>query len=254
MAIAPRLTVTLAVVPADKPTIVALAELEAAMARLRRLADTNDQGRDACRHRAPGRSPDLDLRGARVVSSDEQRDARSDGESPLLAVGSAADLNKASIPLIKGELRLLDDGCHHRVVLRLDRGARVINASGHRSSPAVGQDPVPAGPDGGALGADTPGASGPTVGEPTDIDAGVLLSPGSVGGGSVGDAVHGASSAGFDLERFEIAWPDDSAGNPDLVCTWCDDVLCEVEQGDTILTLVTVCESHVCGPAPVVLP
>lgn len=261
----------------QRVTSAAANELEAASARLRRLANTTDQGRDASMHRTPGAPPlaphyrradlpasadpanpygtfepsplvgerpvtvseiaDLgervrevsdgdgasrhELRGYRSgcrcgachaahalhiakrrIAHDEERDSGSDSEGPLLAVGSTADADQSGLPFIKGELRLLDDPCHQRVVLTLNRGARVVNASGHRSTPSVGQAPDETGPDDGALGAATPGAEVPTVGVPTDIDAGVLLSPGSVGGGSVEGAVHGAPSTVAESVRY----------------------------------------------------
>lgn len=49
-----------------------------------------------------------------------------------------------------------------------------------------------------------------------------------------------------DLDEFEVLWPEDGARiNPDLVCLVCLEPLCEVEQEDTVLMLVAVCEAHV---------
>lgn len=274
MAIAPRLTVTLAVVPADKPTIVALAELEAAMARLRRLADTNDQGRDACRHRAPGNAL-TDYRRADIPAPADPAapygppfaslpapafEVRDRFEGEIQGVPEVEDLDLEHPKRIRGG-QAFDIHALHAAGVAVngplhssELGLGALEVGAHSSSLSVGQAPDETGPDNGAPGFLRPGAVVPTVGEPADIRMGSSVPCVEVGGGSVEGVVHGAPSAGFDLERFEIAWPDDSAGNPDLVCTWCDDVLCEVEQGDTILTLVSVCESHVCGPAPVVLP
>lgn len=51
------------------------------------------------------------------------------------------------------------------------------------------------------------------------------------------------------LRRFEVQWDleDSAATDPQLVCTVCNGVLCDVEHEDSLGVLVDVALHHLCG-------
>lgn len=52
-----------------------------------------------------------------------------------------------------------------------------------------------------------------------------------------------------ELNRFVVAVSDDPVKrDPELRCAMCGEHLCDIEHGDTLETLVSVADNHVCTP------
>lgn len=52
-----------------------------------------------------------------------------------------------------------------------------------------------------------------------------------------------------ELNRFKVVVSDDAVKrDPELHCTMCGEHLCDIEHDDTLESLVSVADNHVCKP------